>query len=140
MPRKIGRNQKCPCGSGKKYKRCCLRKGQAKKRPGAPSQAGRTMSFAFGEGGVDELSNHALDLTNARRFDEAEEACRQLRERYPDQIDQFDRLGELREAQGRLREAAEQYRLAAEFARTHPGFDSESIAFHAGRARALEGA
>jgi uncharacterized protein YecA (UPF0149 family) len=23
---KIGRNQPCPCGSGKKYKRCCLAK------------------------------------------------------------------------------------------------------------------
>ena len=22
--RKIGRNEPCPCGSGKKYKRCCL--------------------------------------------------------------------------------------------------------------------
>lgn len=21
---KIGRNEKCPCGSGKKYKHCCL--------------------------------------------------------------------------------------------------------------------
>jgi len=21
---KIGRNKKCPCGSGKKYKKCCL--------------------------------------------------------------------------------------------------------------------
>ena len=24
---KIGRNEPCPCGSGKKYKRCCLAKG-----------------------------------------------------------------------------------------------------------------
>jgi len=23
-PRKIGRNARCPCGSGKKYKKCCL--------------------------------------------------------------------------------------------------------------------
>jgi len=22
-PRKVGRNEPCPCGSGKKYKRCC---------------------------------------------------------------------------------------------------------------------
>jgi uncharacterized protein YecA (UPF0149 family) len=26
---KIGRNQACPCGSGKKHKRCCLGKPQA---------------------------------------------------------------------------------------------------------------
>ncbi len=25
---KIGRNQKCTCGSGKKYKKCCLHKQQ----------------------------------------------------------------------------------------------------------------
>ncbi len=23
----VGRNDPCPCGSGKKYKRCCLNKG-----------------------------------------------------------------------------------------------------------------
>jgi SEC-C motif-containing protein len=26
---KVGRNDPCPCGSGKKYKQCCLAKGQA---------------------------------------------------------------------------------------------------------------
>ena len=25
---KIGRNAPCPCGSGKKYKKCCLNKGK----------------------------------------------------------------------------------------------------------------
>ncbi len=25
-PKKIGRNDPCPCGSGKKYKKCCLQK------------------------------------------------------------------------------------------------------------------
>lgn len=27
MSNKIGRNAPCPCGSGKKYKKCCLNKG-----------------------------------------------------------------------------------------------------------------
>jgi hypothetical protein len=27
-PRPVGRNDPCPCGSGKKYKRCCGRKGR----------------------------------------------------------------------------------------------------------------
>ena len=30
---KIGRNERCPCGSGKKYKHCCARTPQAEKRP-----------------------------------------------------------------------------------------------------------
>ncbi len=28
----IGRNDPCPCGSGKKYKQCCLAKDEAKAR------------------------------------------------------------------------------------------------------------
>jgi len=25
-PARVGRNEPCPCGSGKKFKKCCLRK------------------------------------------------------------------------------------------------------------------
>lgn len=28
----VGRNEKCPCGSGRKYKQCCLRKDEEKAR------------------------------------------------------------------------------------------------------------
>lgn len=30
---KVGRNEPCPCGSGLKYKKCCLRKGRKPSRP-----------------------------------------------------------------------------------------------------------
>ena len=30
---KIGRNERCPCGSGRKYKHCCARNPQVEKRP-----------------------------------------------------------------------------------------------------------
>lgn len=33
MVEKVGRNDVCPCGSGKKYKSCCLLKEQQKKSP-----------------------------------------------------------------------------------------------------------
>jgi hypothetical protein len=37
---KIGRNDRCPCGSGKKYKQCCLAKGEvAEPRTLAAAQA-----------------------------------------------------------------------------------------------------
>ena len=29
---KLGRNDPCPCGSGKKYKKCCLPKDEEEKR------------------------------------------------------------------------------------------------------------
>lgn len=34
---KVGRNDPCPCGSGKKYKRCCLAKEEFKARPSLPT-------------------------------------------------------------------------------------------------------
>ena len=34
MNKTVGRNDQCPCGSGKKYKNCCLGKNVTK--PGAP--------------------------------------------------------------------------------------------------------
>ena len=37
---KIGRNDPCPCGSGRKYKHCCLVKDEASRRVGASRQAG----------------------------------------------------------------------------------------------------
>lgn len=30
-PENIGRNEICPCGSGKKFKKCCLEKYEKKK-------------------------------------------------------------------------------------------------------------
>ena len=44
----VGRNDPCPCGSGKKYKYCCLRKNQQRRR-----QRGRTVSApSAGEGPI----------------------------------------------------------------------------------------
>jgi preprotein translocase subunit SecA len=39
----VGRNDPCPCGSGKKYKQCCLRKDSQQSPPvaAAPTRAGR---------------------------------------------------------------------------------------------------
>ena len=31
MEEKVGRNDPCPCGSGKKYKKCCMAKEQKKR-------------------------------------------------------------------------------------------------------------
>jgi hypothetical protein len=42
---KIGRNQPCPCGSGKKYKRCCLDKVEAARAAKAITPPLRTATF-----------------------------------------------------------------------------------------------
>jgi uncharacterized protein YecA (UPF0149 family) len=36
----VGRNDPCPCGSGKKYKHCCMRKDQQRRRAGVGSSTG----------------------------------------------------------------------------------------------------
>ncbi len=35
---KVGRNDPCPCGSGEKYKNCCIQKGEAFLRKMAKKQ------------------------------------------------------------------------------------------------------
>ncbi len=45
-----GRNDPCPCGSGKKYKRCCLGKDQVRSRPaGEPSPLENRATPTLGE-------------------------------------------------------------------------------------------
>ncbi|MDA8390027.1 MAG: SEC-C metal-binding domain-containing protein [Gammaproteobacteria bacterium] len=39
---KIGRNDPCPCGSGKKYKHCCREQAQTRTRVPSPVQGRRT--------------------------------------------------------------------------------------------------
>jgi tetratricopeptide (TPR) repeat protein len=69
-PAKIGRNQPCPCGSGKKYKKCCLRKDQpsssAEDRIEALMQDGYRESMAGRPGRACELWNETWQLIRAR--------------------------------------------------------------------------
>jgi len=45
---KIGRNSPCPCGSGKKYKRCCERKEAELRRMELPSGRFRYTAGSYG--------------------------------------------------------------------------------------------
>lgn len=132
MTAKIGRNDACPCGSGLKYKRCCLDK-DARVAHSTPTTTAREL----GGDDVDELSNHTLGLIRSGKFQHAEAACARLQELYPDQIDALERLAELREAQGRLPEAVKLFREAALFAESHDGYDPEGIAWYREQAERL---
>ncbi len=53
---KIGRNEKCPCQSGKKYKHCCARTAEAARpKPLTPEQAARITLM----GGVEAIQEKA---------------------------------------------------------------------------------
>jgi tetratricopeptide (TPR) repeat protein len=117
---KIGRNDPCPCGSGKKYKRCCLKLHQATRPTEDPVPLG-----VVEYDDLDDLSNRAVDLVRAGDLDEAEKVARELLRRYPDQVDGIERLAMVHEARGDREKAAEWYRKATHFAESHEGFDPE---------------
>ena len=133
MP-KTGRNDPCPCGSGKKYKHCCLEKDraaefapavrqrvalQAQKANQAAQQKDYQAALQESQA-LDAASNAVVDLVHAGRLDEAEQAARELLVRYPEVHDGYDRLGMVHEARGQFREAADCYRKVIEFTRANP--------------------
>ncbi len=121
---KVGRNQPCPCGSGKKYKQCCLQADEAARVAALPAQpTSRVVGSAdFGNDDdidpLDRLSNGTVDLVNAGRLDEAERMCQQLLAEFPELPDGHMRLGLLYRRRGDNHKAAEHLRLAAAMARS----------------------
>ncbi len=66
---KAGRNDSCPCGSGKKYKHCCLGKGDGERRPGPAQAIADEIAMAAAERpfeSLEELNAYATDLMNER--------------------------------------------------------------------------
>lgn len=66
---KVGRNQPCPCGSGKKYKKCCMLKPQeGKTTKGAVSTGQREKSSKKPDDGKDlgDLSVESRDINRAK--------------------------------------------------------------------------
>lgn len=77
---------------------------------------------------LDQLSNRALDAIEAQRYGEAEKLCQRLLHDYPEAFDGHERLGRLREAQGRFPEAADHYlELLAMIQRDPQGTDAETV-------------
>jgi tetratricopeptide (TPR) repeat protein len=119
----VGRNQPCPCGSSKKYKRCCLARDEAR---ASDTRRARTTAAWDEHDDLDTASNAVVDLIDAGRLDEAEAAARDLLVRYPEVVDGLERLGMVFEARGHRRRAADYYRQAVAFILEHPeGFDGE---------------
>jgi uncharacterized protein YecA (UPF0149 family) len=104
---KPGRNDRCPCGSGKKYKACCLTRDQAAENERlAAQQAGRqeravakreelrkvreaiTANFAASredeEDDLEKTVNAALRFIHEDKLEQVETAARHLMERYPE--------------------------------------------------------
>ncbi len=120
-----GRNAPCPCGSGKKYKRCCLEKDEAAalaKANGAreAARARAELDALADDDDLDGVSNAVVHLVRAGKLDEAEVAARDLLARFPQVHDGYDRIGMVYEARGDKKQAALYYRKVVEFARQRP--------------------
>ena len=143
---KPGRNDRCPCGSGKKYKACCLPRDEAAKRERlAAEQAGRderaearrlelrkardaiAADFAAShDDDLDETVDAALRFIHEGKLEELETAARHLMERYPDIADGCEFLGHVHEKRGENREAVACYRRVLEIIDRAPDdFDPE---------------
>ena len=124
---KIGRNDPCACGSGKKYKKCCMASDEAAARAVQPAAAPvcrpSRVNYFQEHDEPDELteaSNAVVDMVQAGNLDAAEQAAHDLLARFPDVHDGYDRLGMVHEARGDHRQAADCYRKAITVIRDHP--------------------
>jgi tetratricopeptide (TPR) repeat protein len=147
---KPGRNDPCPCGSGNKYKKCCLAKDEAVEREGMAEAQVRRGDAAGRRLQVQELkaamaakladaedledddtlmdeSNAVLDLVRAGKLDEAEAAARALLARHPDLHDGWDRLGMVHEARGDNDQAVDCYRRVVAFLDQNPDYSEPAF-------------
>lgn len=124
---KIGRNQPCPCGSGKKYKRCCWHRDRAGHVATTPAVSPHGYHLAETE--LDRLSNGVVDLVEEGRLDEADAACEQLRTQYPEVHDWLMRKAMICEARGETGLAIEYCERTIAWMDAHPeDFDPEGRA------------
>lgn len=70
---KTGRNDPCPCGSGKKFKKCCQSKSEESLI--VPSPSGQPTGLEI---------NQLAALFNSGKIADAEQSARELMERYPE--------------------------------------------------------
>lgn len=144
----VGRNDRCPCGSGKKYKKCCLLAHDAQvrerlrvaqererrqlqerrdfeQRRALRAQAERerpdttAAKYVWVFDEVDVLSNSVLDLIKEERFEDALLACERLLREYPDVSDGFERSARVHDALGNHALAADFWKRAVDFVE-HP--------------------
>jgi tetratricopeptide (TPR) repeat protein len=143
-----GRNDPCPCGSGKKYKKCCLSRDEeaAPKVVEADGHAACSEEDHVRAGVIhvpadlspaeareyverlDRWCNSAHDALEDGRFEEAESLADRVRAEYPDLIDGYELRARVRLQQKRWAEAVEDFEQAIAVALRHrDDYDEELI-------------
>lgn len=132
---KISRNDPCPCGSGKKYKKCCIDKPKEIQVPSAEHQEALAEAEEF-----NAISNRVPDLVRLGRLDEAEEVCHLLMDEYPHMVDGLERWAMVHEARGNKLLAAEYYKRTFDFMVAQgDGFDPQFLKYNLDKVKQLVG-
>ena len=125
---KIGRNEPCRCGSGKKYKKCCEAGDRLLAAEFPPVYDADPLDedvsvlddvretvrgiLHTGRNATGELADRISDLIEARNFDEAEEIARQIEVERPDDHGGTECLALVSFARGLRQVAADHLRRA----------------------------
>jgi hypothetical protein len=130
----VSRNSPCPCGSGKKYKKCCMAQdekaaAEARHRNAKAQEQRLTTEAAENDEFIryatdlENLSNRANDLIQAARWAEAEVCCRELLDRFPNEIDGHHRSYECFKAKGDFVGAKVHAQATLTMVESRDGFD-----------------
>ncbi|MBI3898547.1 MAG: tetratricopeptide repeat protein [Gammaproteobacteria bacterium] len=104
---KPGRNDPCSCGSGKKYKQCCL--GKAEAMPGLATQTMKSAGHGSGANDVRLLFRDACLMQQQGRLDEALAVYKKVVALKPDYAEAYNNMGLALQQQGKLDESAACY-------------------------------
>jgi SEC-C motif-containing protein len=141
---KIGRNDPCLCGSGRKYKRCCLTAPTLN-----PNPVSTTANIADPVEGNDDICDCCIDALNERadraldlildgHVDAAEAMAHDLMLDFPQEVEGIDLLSMVSEVRGQRERAAELLRRAIDIVDVHPHHDAETRVLMHQRLKELE--
>ena len=89
---KTGRNEPCPCGSGKKYKKCCLVKHEEIRKNMPADQLLEIEDRQRRKDGLEKSVQQGFDLLFAQDFSKAQSLAQRLLETYPEDDRLYDML------------------------------------------------
>ena len=131
---KPGRNDPCPCGSGKKYKNCCLEKDEASRR--LERQASNATLNAEVQREYEEyqefeelmdrgersdrVASAIWELIQMKQFDHAEQATHKYIDHFPESPIGYDLMAYICEGRGEFLSAAQWLHKVIDFMRSRP--------------------
>jgi hypothetical protein len=119
---KIGRNEPCPCGSGKKYKHCCLEKHEAARKVKDTQQEENLRAKEREQEQLIKQIEKAFGLLSSRQYAEAIRLALNLISNYPDEDRLHDIVATSHLYAGECEEAIEICRRRLEVARSEKAY------------------